>query len=223
MAFLGLLISVRTPTQPIGGGGGTPGGGGGPTTQPTEPPYSGIRDIESPNNSAVANDFLIYQNNTFAVKIEYPSNWSKAENDTNSLDRFSEIVTFSSPFQNSSDRYSEKVLLKVSDLGGQNRSLNDYLYDTINYHIANSTDFQIIQTDTNTTFAAKPAYKLIYNHMILQNNTALQTMEIGTIIGDKLYAISFNAEPGSYPSYYSAYVQRMLGSFETTSNNINRR
>jgi hypothetical protein len=238
-------LTVRSPTQPSGGGGGQPSGGGGgqpdrggagPTTPSTGRPYSGLRDIEDPNNSAIQtspgtsssspapqNDFLVYQNNTFAVKIEYPSSWSKAEKDTNSLDRFSEIVSFYSPLQNSSDRYPEKVLLKVSDVGGQNRSLDDYLYDTINYNIANSTEFQIIQADTNATVAARPAYKLIYNHMILENNTAVQTMEIGTIIGDKLYAISFNAEPVSYPSYYSAYVQRMLSSFEITNNNDNSR
>jgi hypothetical protein len=171
---------------------------------------------------------LIYQNNTYAIKIEYPFNWSKAENDTISHDRFNEIVSFYSPLQNGSDRYSEKVLLKVLDLGGQNRSLDDYLNDTINYHRANSTDFKIFQADTNTSSAARPAYKLIYNHTILQNetatlqplNTSLQTIEIGTIVGDRLYSISFDAEAISYSVYYSTYVQRMLDSFEITRNAV---
>jgi hypothetical protein len=153
------------------------------------------------------------------VKIQYPTDWSILQNDTNNLDGFNDIVSFHSPLQNSSDRYSENVLLRIVDLGGQNRSLDDYLHDTINYHRANSIDFKIIEASTNMTLVARPAYKLIYDHTVPENNTSLRSMEIRTIMDDRLYAISYNAEPGSYPSYYSAYVLRMIDSFEITRQN----
>jgi hypothetical protein len=200
---------------------------------PSQLPSPRGLDIDSPNNSGIrgpsssatdttsGGDFLIYQNNTFAVRMQYPFDWSKVQNDTNGLDRSNEIVSFYSSNENSSDTYAENVMLKVLDPAGQNKSLDDHLYDSINYHRENSTDFSIIEASTNTTLAAKPAYKLIYDHLTLQNNTSLQTMEIGTIIGDKLYAISYNAEPGNYPNYYSTYVLRMINSLDITNSNNN--
>ena len=62
-------------------------------------------------------NFLTYENSTLGAKIQYPSDWKRAESNSN--------ITFTSPLASNSDRYREKLELKVNSLL-QNVTLDEY-------------------------------------------------------------------------------------------------
>jgi hypothetical protein len=58
-----------------------------------------------------------------------------------------------------------------------------------------------------------PIYKLVYTER--EADTNYKTMEIGTIIGDRIYYIEYPSEEEKY-SNYLVIIQMMINSFEIT-------
>ena len=78
------------------------------------------------------------------------------------------------------------------------------------------TDFNPIELNTNITLGEgnnDPAYRLIYTDR--EDNINYKTMEIGTIIGDKVYYIRYNAEEKKYSNYLPT-IQMMINSLQIT-------
>jgi hypothetical protein len=98
--------------------------------------------------------------------------------------------------------------------------LNEYLTTTINDY-NDTQDFKVIESNTNSSIlGGKPAYKLVFTDVDDDNNY-YKSMEIGTIIGDKIYFVTYDAE-GEEERYsdYLPTVQKMIDSLNiTTSDN----
>lgn len=152
--------------------------------------------------------FFTYESPIFGIKILYPTNWGKQENASSSSNNstLNDIVTFSPPLKNSSDIIG-KLAVKVDDISDIKPTTLAMYADAIVSDL--KQDFRV--TESNATLAGNPAYKVVYSG--LEESVDLQAMLVMALKGDKVYIISYTAEPEKY-SYYLPTVQKMIDSFE---------
>ncbi|MFY9796649.1 MAG: hypothetical protein WAJ93_13260, partial [Candidatus Nitrosopolaris sp.] len=112
-----------------------------------------------PQAIAHADKMLTYDNSTYGIRMQYPSNWHKEENLSSGSDNNSmlvDVVKFISPTKNASDSSSESLDIKI-----------DYISDiqpiTLAKYANNSIedlrkDFDIIKLDRNASLSNNPAY-----------------------------------------------------------------
>jgi hypothetical protein len=169
------------------------------------------------NNIAVnTSNILTYQNSPYGISIQYPANWTKNEKDYDPNDNITNIVSFSSPLTNRFDNYSETLLISIKGLSNQSMTLKEYATSLITDYNKTLTDFKVIESNTNITLAGannNPAYGLIYTAR--EENTIYKTMEIGTIIGDRIYSIKYTAEEKKFSNYLPT-IQMMINSLQIT-------
>ncbi len=160
------------------------------------------------------NKMFTYENSTYGIRMQYPSNWHKEENVSSGSDNNSklvDVVKFISPTKNASETFSESLDLKVDNISDiQPMTLDKYANNSIEDL---RKDFDIIKLDRNASLSHNPAYKLVYTGM--EEGVNLQDMLILTIKGDNAYIISYNAEPTKF-SYYLPTLQKMINSFQIT-------
>jgi eukaryotic-like serine/threonine-protein kinase len=165
------------------------------------------------------NTFKLYENITYGIKIEYPSNWTIEEEGDEDSDNVIDVVSFFAPVRNNSETVTPSLYITIDNPPlNLIENLNEYLRTTINDY-NDSQDFQVIESNTNSsTLGGYPAYKLVYTD-VDEDNINYKDMEIGTIIGDKVYLVTYDAAEEEY-SVYLPTVQKMIDSLKiTTSNN----
>ena len=155
-------------------------------------------------------NLLTYQNSTFGIKLQYPSNWEKQENGTRQ-DTQTDIVTFLSPVINS----RANLDVSIDDISGEKGiSLTQYANQNIADLNQSLPDAKLIASNTNNVvIAGLPAYRMVYTSA--DGNTILKTMEIGAMKGDKVYILTYEAAMQEYAKYLSV-IQRMIDSFQIT-------
>ena len=158
-------------------------------------------------------DILTYQNGSYGIKIQYPANWTKDEGDFDPNDDITNIVEFSPPFESSLEGDLETLGISIEEVTDQNMTLDEYANSLFTDYKETLTNFNIIEYDTNSILSKRPAYKLVYTDV--EDDTNYKTMEIGTIIGDKVYYIEYIAEEETY-THYLPTIQMMINSFEIT-------
>ena len=166
------------------------------------------------------NTFKLYENITYGIKIEYPSNWTIEEEGDEDSDNVTDVVSFFAPVRNDSETVTPSLYITIDNPPlNLIENFNEYLRTTINDYNDDSQDFQVIESNTNSsTLGGYPAYKLVYTD-VDGDNINYKDMEIGTIIGDKVYLVTYDAAEEEYSVYLPA-VQKMIDSLKiTTSNN----
>jgi hypothetical protein len=166
-----------------------------------------------PVKSNAQDNLLKYENSSYGVSIQYPTNWTYGHYDFNPYDTFVYVVTFEAPFENGSDEYAERVDIGI-DVTGQPGNLQEYLDYVIDSYGVKS-DFHVYASNINSSLAGYPAYMLDFRN--LDNTTYIKhrTLEIGTIIGDVVYYITYEAQLSKYNDYLPT-VQKMIKSFQVT-------
>jgi eukaryotic-like serine/threonine-protein kinase len=142
--------------------------------------------------------FETYNNPTFGIWIQYPSDWGRLdlsflENDSANIDFY--------PLEDVSQAIAVKVQVKTLPLG--NVTLDNYTEKQIDY-----TEEQLLESNT-TTLAGLPAHKIIFTDL------GLKTMQVWTIKDDKIYTITYTAEEEDFQGDLQI-AERMIKSFQTT-------
>ena len=97
------------------------------------------------------NDILTYQNSSYGIRIQYPANWTIDEQDFDSNDTVTNIVTFFSPLTSRFDIYSENLGISMERLTDQSITLDEYATSLITDYNKTLTDFNLIELNTNIT------------------------------------------------------------------------
>jgi hypothetical protein len=153
--------------------------------------------------------FLTYQNENLRLKLEYPTDWEKQE--------FESDVKFVSPSQDKDDPYSEVVEARVFPMGTLpflppgNLSISDIAGRFITYYNQTLKNFQVI--DSKPTLVDDNEAILLVLKYLDDNTGETQAMNLFTVNGNDIFAISYYAQPASYASY-SSIVTKMLLSLE---------
>jgi photosystem II reaction center protein PsbP len=156
--------------------------------------------VKAPSNS----DFLIYENSTSGIKIQYPSGWLK--NTT------AQGVTFVLPWERNSSK-PENFLAKLdaTTIAGvpANASLKRLADGVINGYKRSLPNFQL-ESYTNTTAGGSPAVKIAYMFTGYKDGN-LKATDIATIKNSRLYIIQYYVQ-SEYQSYMPM-LQKMVESF----------
>jgi hypothetical protein len=171
------------------------------------------------NNNKNNNSFRIYENPAYGIQIQYPSTWIIYAGDMFSGDDAIDIVSFLGPVKNDTKAHAPSLYISIISLPPPdlNLNLNEYLTRITNDYKAKLKEFKVIESDTSSILAGKPAYKLIFTDE--EDEIYYKTMDIGTIIEDKVYFLSYVVQREQYSDYLPT-VQKMIDSLKiTTSNN----
>jgi hypothetical protein len=171
------------------------------------------QEASAQTNGNDSNTFKLYENATYGIKIQYPSNWTIEEGgDEDSDDKVTDVVSFFAPVSNDSEIIAPSLYITIDNPSlNLIENLNEYLTTTINDY-NDSQDFKVIESNTNNILGGYPAYKLVYTD-VDDDNINYKDMEIGTIIEDKVYSVTYDAAEEEY-SVYLPTVQKMIDSFK---------
>jgi hypothetical protein len=160
-----------------------------------------LTNAQTRNASSIL--FLPFQKD--GINISYPFDWHKVGVQTEA-GNLSEIVAFYSPLRN--------AFLKVIELHSiqpLNVTLPQLLTAAVTRDLHITKDFQIIQANTNVVLAGKAAYLLVSTGEIFKD-LRYETMEIGTLSGDREYIIIYESLSSGYLTYLPA-AKKMIDSF----------
>jgi eukaryotic-like serine/threonine-protein kinase len=169
-------------------------------------------------------EWSIYQNATYGVRMLYPSNWTQqnstvsAGDEQNSTvsagdDRFILVSEFFSPEE--ADQYFVDVTISIDT---KPQTINILSYRDLSIDIyrrdPNFKDLQLLSAGIgNFTLAGMPAYSFEISYTDPEFGPQ-NMLEVGRIFEDRVYYIQYFADPPIYGKYFPT-VQRMIESFET--------
>ena len=169
-----------------------------------------VQNFTEPSESQVVEEWLLYENATYDVQMQYPSSWTQASTDP-TPDRFIQVSDFFSPTE--ADGSSVSFRISIDD-SPQSSNIEDYLEESISIFVASASyqDFSVVESTTNATLAGMPAYTIVATYTDPTLGPRM-TLEIGTIFEDEVYYLSYYADPQDYERYLPI-IQEMIDSFE---------
>lgn len=156
--------------------------------------------------------FLTYENPTYRIRIQYPSDWEKLEFSQRNI-----VVIFRSQPENASDTKLENLLIQVGNLPSQNIPLDEVVRANINNLKQSLIDFELIELNATTLSGNNPAHKVVYTNR--EGEDELKTMQVVSIKEDKIYLITYTAEASRYDRYLPI-IQKMIDSFRIGDSRI---
>jgi hypothetical protein len=171
------------------------------------PPSSSSNSQSNATNSttgaATEVKFLPYENSTYGIKIQYPSNWTKQESQNQSSNL---IVGFNSPPGSAIGYLTKEGGRQVP----QNISLEQYSNASINVVRQSFPGFNMTESNA-TNLAGIPAHKIVYKSLT-PSGREIELMQVWTIKGSKDFAITYGALSKDFATYLPI-IQKMIDSF----------
>ena len=152
--------------------------------------------------------FDVYENPLKGIKIRYLSNWTVDDAEDPEDPAF--IVQFYSPNKDAD------MIVYGANLGNPSMGLQELFDYTLASYKNSSEDFELVKSSVDSELSGYPAYELVYNDTKVLDNSSLKVTERGTIIGNIVYTVIFEAHPNIFSSHLSAF-KKILDSFETSS------
>jgi tetratricopeptide (TPR) repeat protein len=153
-----------------------------------------------------------YENTAYGIRVQYPSDWTvQASNASGTPINIAKFVSPTGPDSNP----TADVSIYMDKLHNSTTTLNNYAHFVALADYENKSSyfhaFKLLELSTNSSIlAGKPAYTLIGTYQ--DPSSGLQKlMEVGTIIGDKIYSMQYIADAPKYSSYFPA-AQKIIGS-----------
>jgi hypothetical protein len=164
------------------------------------------------DNNATTTNFLIYQNSTYGVAIQYPPDWTYIGHDTTLQPVTQPIVTFTplDPLDSTLVRIFVTPLSAQEE--GQKPTLSQVAERTIELDQQTLSGFILNESRPITLADGTTAHKLSYNYTDPEYGfTGAQ--DITFIQDNNLYLIEYFAEPQLYANHLPKF-QTMLDSLE---------
>jgi serine/threonine-protein kinase len=152
--------------------------------------------------------FSTYINNNYQLQIKYPDNWLVKDVEDPIT---GEVVVFTSPKENSSDIFQEKVFIIVEDKSSEIKDLDEYTQVIVQGIIYSQAELNKLYEQKKSKLSDKPARTIVYSRKA--NGLDLRQMEIFAFQNDKVYIITYSAERAKYSKFLKTFNQ-MIKSFE---------
>ena len=168
-----------------------------------------ITNLTSSAAAKTMNNFLTYQNPTYGIKIQYPSDWTISQT---GLRDYTNIVAFYSPLGNLSDMIPQQLLLSRTHYS-QNIALNDYsklVNDTLK-----QPGIQIVESKSITLTGGAIAHRVVFIPPAGNAPFKPEIMLVWTAKGDNVYTLSYNGDAAKYHIFLPT-IEKMIDSFEIT-------
>jgi hypothetical protein len=162
------------------------------------------------------NNFKLYENPTFGIRVQYPYDWEKVEPSHISQQEssFNIIVGFVSAKENISDTSLPPAALSIgmhnlssSSSSYQNITLDQYTDVHVN---AIREQEALVESSTTTLIGSNNA---LAHNVVYVNSKGQEVMQVWTIKENKAYHITYAADMARYPDYLPL-AQKIIDSFE---------
>jgi hypothetical protein len=150
--------------------------------------------------------YQTFQDPTYGIKIQYPSDWEKIQFDKNF------IVGFVSDARNDSG-VLENLMISASRLPSLNLSLNDLGKIRIPVLESQYPDFHLVSSGAFVTPTGSPLYKIEYDHK--DGIIPITTTEIWALNGGRAFMLLANVDT-TETSIYMPIFQKMINSFSSS-------
>jgi hypothetical protein len=185
-------------------------------SQPSE------EDDDDDNSATQSGDFLTYDNATYGVTIQYPSTWLVQTTDFPG-DPLTQIVGFFSPLESRIDTYEERLWVAQEQQSfSEDFDLEQYAEQIVSNYNSTLIDFSLEEIDLETATLGNndsPAYRIVYTERLQPENIDLKTLEIGTVIEDRIYVVMYHAETARYEQYLPI-IEEMINSIELSGGEV---
>lgn len=163
--------------------------------------YDNQRAISAPLTQAVAKtmNFSTYQNSTFGIRMQYPSDWKKVEDDRGSW------------FRNT----NESVNVRVESITYQNQTLDQLRTRQIKLTGQQFPGRVLMESNATTIGDNYPAHKIVFTFPEEPSDligTKYKEMQVWTINDSRAYIISYFTTTDAYDNYLPA-AQKIIDSF----------
>ena len=152
--------------------------------------------------------FLTYQNPTYGIKIQYPSDWTMSQT---GLRDYTNIVAFYSPLQNLTAVPNQFLLSRTHY--SQNITLNDY--GKLVSATLKQPGVQIVESKPFTLQDGTPAHSIVFIPPSGNVPFKPEIMLVWTVKGSNVYTLLYSGDAAKY-SFYLPTIQKMINSFEIT-------
>ena len=152
-----------------------------------------------------------FEEPNFGIKMLYPSNWRIETTDLVPDDYDLEVVQLHSPIPDVGYSADLSLTIALYDTDTAPVDLEEELVYRLDTYGLISSEFEVIEQNTNGTLSDLPAYVLVYNEVL--DEIKIKVMEIGTIIDGNVYYVQYRAENDVF-SNYLVEVGKILGSIE---------
>jgi eukaryotic-like serine/threonine-protein kinase len=142
------------------------------------------------------------------LKIRYAKNWQK--DDARNIITGEQVI-FTSPKQNSVDKYQENISIRVEKLTNPRITLSSYTQAAIAEIKKYYLDAKIIES-SSTNLANKPAKLVVYTGKD-EKSLPIKNLEVWTIDRGNAYIITYKAAPDRYYQFLET-AMTMINSFE---------
>ncbi|TVP40041.1 hypothetical protein [Candidatus Nitrosocosmicus arcticus] len=155
-----------------------------------------------------------YRNTTYGIEIQYPNNWEKIDPKLNPDIRAIDVVSFSSPLEDSRDKWYDGMDIYYDEIP-YDADIDEYLNETIDAY-KSSKNFEIV--NQNTSFlSGLPAYEIVYTYTYEDegiDDIEIKAYEIGTVVNNSQgYFINFQGEKSDYDAYFPI-AKQSINSFK---------
>lgn len=151
--------------------------------------------------------FANYANNDYQFAIKYPQDWLLRQLEDPIT---GEVVVFTSPLEDNSDLFLEKLYISVEYLAAEATSLEQYS-ETVFQRIKQTEGSEIEYEEQKTIIDDLPARKIIYSRQ--EGGLQLKQMETFTILDNQVYVAIYTAESDKFSKFYSS-IEKMIDSWE---------
>lgn len=164
------------------------------------------KDINISTNQTVTpfpSSFVNYENTTYGIRMQYPTNWEKQEYVGN--------LIFLSPPESNTDTFREGLGITIQSTPSEGMILDNFVNTTLDSLEQTSPSLQVIDSFQTNLANSVPAHLVEYTWTNPQNNIKMKTMEVYAIANGKSYIISYGAPQEKY-DLYRPTIQSMISS-----------
>ncbi len=149
------------------------------------------------------NQFSVYKNPQYKIKIKYPKTWKVIENKDGA------VAIFVSPKETSLDVYNENLSIVVQNLPQSSMPLRQYTKEAINQITKTIRNLEVVG-DEEAVLAENPAHRFEY---IIKMNFNLKIIHLWTIKNKKAYQLTFGCDVDHCKDYLGT-ARTMFDSFQ---------
>jgi eukaryotic-like serine/threonine-protein kinase len=160
--------------------------------------------------------FLTYENPTYRIKMQYPSNWI-LDNTVHG----NTIASFSTPTKDGGVSIVVVANIIPAGMNNSTEKLAKFVISYSNQSDANLPGFKPVQVNTTNYFiSGQPAFKMTFTMTSTPSEEPHEGkgMQVGIMSGGKMYLLIYTVDESKYDIYLPV-VQKMFDSFQiiTTS------
>ena len=157
-----------------------------------------------------SSNFIVYQNVTMNIKIEYPAVWKIAEHNSAN----NKLLEFIAPPESHMDIFPPVVTVSVRNLTSNNVTLAMYTKENLDEAKRSLPSFQLVESN-DTTLDGLKAHRIVYTFVSSNPSAQLhfQTMNIWAIKDDRVYTFTYSDSRSEYTRHIPI-IQKMIDSFK---------